>query len=156
MIARWPRPSFYIVTLLALAADQVTKIWATVSLEPVGSVTLIPGFFSLTYVRNKGIAFGMFQNQQVLVVGIIVLLAMVAIYYLRGLNWAGREPNIVGGCLCGGALGNLLDRSRVGYVVDFFDVHLRAYNLYWPVFNVADSLICCAVAWIVWRQLKSR
>jgi signal peptidase II len=124
------------------------------SLQPVFSVTLIPGFFDLTYVENRGIAFGMFAGQGALVGLLIVVLVFVALYYTRGVNWAGWEPNLVGGFLCGGAVGNLLDRMRHGWVVDFFDVHISAYNLKWPVFNVADSMICIAVGWIVWRQLR--
>jgi signal peptidase II len=151
MIARWPRPTFYVVFVLAMALDQVTKAWATISLRPLGSVMLVPGFFNLTYVRNTGIAFGMFAGQGLLVGIFMIILALIALYYMRRLNWAGWEPNIVGGCLCGGALGNLVDRWRLGYVVDFFDVHLSQHH--WPVFNVADSLICIAVGWIVLRQL---
>jgi len=152
MPARWPRPSFYVVIFLVIGLDQFTKMWATNSLRPLRTVTLAPGFFNLTYVRNPGIAFGMFAGQGLLVGLFVVTLALVALYYARGLNWAGWEPNLVGGCLCGGALGNLLDRSRFGYVVDFFDVHIGMHH--WPVFNVADSLICLAVGWIVLRQLR--
>ena len=153
MPARWPRPSFYAVIVLVIALDQLTKTWATVSLRPLRTVMLVPGLFNLTYVRNTGIAFGMFQGQGLLVGLFVVALALAALYYARGLNWAGWEPNLVGGCLCGGALGNLLDRSRLGYVIDFFDVHIGMHH--WPVFNVADSLICLAVGWIVLRQLKT-
>jgi signal peptidase II len=151
MLARWPRPSFYAVIVLVIALDQLTKMWATLSLRPLGTLTLVPGFFNLTYVRNTGIAFGMFAGQGLLVGLFVVALALAALYYARGLNWAGWEPSLVGGCLCGGALGNLLDRSRLGYVVDFFDVYIGTHH--WPVFNVADSLICLAVGWIVLRQL---
>jgi signal peptidase II len=152
MTARWPRPLFYIVTLLALALDQLTKVWAMASLQPIETMPLIPGFFSLTFVQNRGIAFGMFAGHAALVGIVVIGLILVAIYNMQKLNWAGWEPNIVGGCLCGGALGNLLDRARHGWVVDFFDVHIASANLYWPVFNVADSLICVAVGWIVLRQ----
>jgi signal peptidase II len=151
MLARWPRPSFYVVILLVIVLDQLTKMWATQSLRPLGSVILVPGFFNLTYVRNTGIAFGMFAGQGLLVGLFVAALALLALYYTRDLNWAKWEPNLVGGCLCGGALGNLLDRSRWGYVVDFFDVHIGTHH--WPVFNVADSLICLSVGWIVLRQL---
>lgn len=154
MTLRWPRPSFYLVLALAILLDQLTKAWATISLRPVFSVQIIPGFFNLTYVQNTGIAFGMFAGQGLLVGLFIVALAVTALYYTRGLNWATWEPNVVGGCLCGGALGNLVDRIRFGYVVDFFDVHLGTYH--WPVFNVADSLICIAVGWIVLRQLRGK
>jgi signal peptidase II len=154
MPARWPRPSFYAVILIVVALDQVTKMWATLSLRALRTVTLVPGFFDLTYVRNTGIAFGMFAGHGLLVDLFVGVLASVALYYARDLNWAGWEPNLVGGCLCGGALSNLLDRWRFGYVVDYFDVHVGVHH--WPVFNVADSFICCAVGWIVVRQLRSK
>jgi signal peptidase II len=154
MPARWPRPSFYAVTVLVIVFDQLTKMWATQSLRPLGSMALVPGLFNLTYVRNTGIAFGMFANQGLLVGLFVVVLALVSFFYTRGLNWSGWEPNLVGGCLVGGALGNLLDRSRLGYVVDFFDVHIGIHH--WPVFNVADSLICLSVGWIVVRQLGAK
>ena len=153
MPARWPRPSFYVVIVLVIALDQLAKMWATASLRPLGTVALIPGFFNLTYGRNTGIAFGMFQGQGLLVGLFVVALALAAFFYARGFDWAGWEPNLVGGCLCGGALGNLLDRARLGYVVDFFDVSCGAHH--WPTFNVADSLICLSVGWIVWRQLRT-
>jgi len=154
MTSRWPRPLFYLVTVLALVIDQLTKAWATASLQPLPSITLIPGFFNLTYVENTGVAFGMFAGQGMLVGLFVVVLLIFALYHTRSLNWAGWEPNLVGGFLCGGAFGNLLDRVRHGCVVDFFDVHISVFHLKWPVFNVADSLICIAVGWIVLRQFS--
>ncbi len=134
-----------------LLADQATKLWATRSLFPLGSVTLIPGFFNLTYVQNAGVAFGMFAGQGLIIGLFVAVFVGVALFYTRTLNWTGWEPNAIGGALCGGALGNLLDRVRLGHVVDFLDVHWGPHR--WPTFNVADSLICLAVAWIVVRQL---
>ncbi len=154
MIARWPRPLFYLVTALVLGIDQITKAWAMASLQPIISVTVIPGFFNLTYVENRGIAFGMFAGEGALVGLFVVALILMALFYTRSLDWVGFEPNLIGGFLCGGALGNLLDRARHGWVVDFFDFHISTYNLRWPVFNVADSMICIAVGWIVWRQFS--
>jgi signal peptidase II len=149
--SRQPGILFYLVVGLALALDQATKAWAVASLAPVGSIPVVPGFFSLTYVRNTGVAFGLFAGQAWIVAVFMVALAGVALWYARGMNWARREPNIVGGLLVGGALGNLADRWRFGHVVDFLDVYLGPHH--WPVFNVADSLICIAVGWIVLRQV---
>lgn len=154
MSARWPRLSFYVVILLVLVADHLTKTWTTASFRPGQTMVLIPGFFNLTYVQNTGVAFGMFKGQGLLVGLFVAAIALAAFYYSREVNWAAWEPNLVGGCLVGGALGNLIDRVRLGYVVDFFDVHAGAYQ--WPVFNVADSLICIAVGWIVVRQLGTK
>jgi signal peptidase II len=151
-MSKWPRLSFYATLVLVMALDQATKAWATAWLEPVRYYSIVPGFFSLDYVENTGIAFGMFAHEGWLVAAFVVLLALVAIYYLRDMNWAGWEPNVIGGMLCGGALGNLLDRFRLGYVVDFFDAHINVWRIEWPTFNVADSFICIAVGWIVVRQ----
>ncbi len=154
MSVRWPRPSFYLVILVVLLVDHLTKAWTMTALHPGETRVLIPGFFNLTYVQNTGIAFGMFKGQGLLVGLFVAVLALATFYYSREINWAGWEPNLIGGCLVGGALGNLVDRVRLGYVVDFFDVHAGTHQ--WPVFNVADSLICVAVAWIVARQLRSK
>ena len=154
MFARWPRPLFYLVIVLVLAVDQLTKALVVASFRPGESRTILPGFFNLTYVQNTGIAFGMFRDQGLLVGLVVAAFALGAIYYTRGLNWAGWEPNLIGGALVGGAVGNLLDRARLGFVVDFLDCHLGPHK--WPVFNVADSVICVSVAWIVWRQLRTK
>jgi signal peptidase II len=151
MIQRWPRPLFYLALMVSVVADQAAKAWATRSLEPVGSIQVIPGFFSLTYVPNTGVAFGMLAGHGFIVTLMLVALAALAFYLARGVNWASWEPNLVGGCLCGGAMGNLIDRVRIGHVVDFLDVYVGPHH--WPSFNVADSLICICVGWIVLRQV---
>ena len=155
MSIRWPRLSFYITILIVLVVDHLTKAWTMTSFRPGESVVLVPGFFNFTYVQNTGIAFGMFKGQGLLVGLFVAGIALLALYFSREVNWATLEPNLVGGCLCGGAIGNLIDRARLGYVVDFFDIRVHVGPYYWPVFNVADSLICIAVAWIVVRQLRT-
>lgn len=154
MSARWPRPIFFLVFALAVTLDQATKAWATSWLEPRGFVAVIPDFFNLTYVRNTGVAFGMFAGHGLLVAAFMVALVLLALVFSRGVDWARLEPNLVGGGLVAGAVGNLLDRARIGYVVDFLDFHVGPHH--WPSFNVADSLICVSVAWIVGRQLFSK
>jgi signal peptidase II len=153
MTARWPRFPFYLTALLAAGLDQATKAWAMTSLQPIGSMQVIRGCLNLTYTTNTGIAFGKFAGQGLLIGILMVGLGIIAFSLSRAVNWTTWEPNVVGGALCGGACGNLLDRLRHGYVVDFFDAYLGPHH--WPVFNVADSFICTAVAWIVLRQLFS-
>jgi signal peptidase II len=138
---------------MVLILDQATKAWALAGLRPVERITLVPGLFDLTFVRNTGIAFGLFAGEGWLVAAFMLALTGGAIWYARELNWNRAEPNLVGGFLVGGALGNLIDRGRLGYVVDFLDFHAGRHH--WPVFNVADSLICVAVGWIVLRQFRS-
>jgi signal peptidase II len=153
MIRRWPRPSFYFVLALAVALDQAVKAWATSSLLPAGPMTVIPGFFSLVYNTNTGVAFSLGTGHGGLISFFMIVLAGLALWFARGLDWSPLEPNIVGGCLCGGALGNMIDRVRLGHVVDFLDIYVGPHH--WPTFNVADSLICVSVAWIVVRQLRT-
>src|SRR5579871_3434210 len=154
MIRRWPRSLFFVVLALALALDQTVKAWVVAKLPGAGPVTVIPGGFDLVYSTNTGVAFGLFAGRGLLVAGFMLVLAVAALWFARSLDWRSWEPNVVGGCLCGGALGNMIDRVRIGHVVDFLDVYVGPHH--WPTFNVADSLICVSVAWIVGKQLFAR
>ena len=154
MHARWPRLLFYFVIALVLVADQLSKAWVSATIPVRDSLTVIPGYFDLTFTHNTGVAFGMFQGEGLLVALLVVLLALSAFFFTRGVNWAALEPNVVGGAIVGGALGNLIDRARLGYVVDFLDFHLGVHH--WYIFNVADSCICVAVAWLVVGQLRTK
>jgi signal peptidase II len=153
MHARWPRALFYIVLAVVLAADQGSKAWVRGNLLLHDPFPVIPGFFNLTFTHNTGVAFGMFQGEGLVVALLVVALALGALFYTRALNWAATEPNVVGGLIVGGALGNLIDRARLGYVVDFLDFQFGTYH--WYIFNVADSCICVAVTWLVLAQLRS-
>lgn len=134
----WRQALFLAVAAVTFGLDQLTKALAVAYLEPVGSVPLV-GFVRLTYVENRGAAFGVLQNQTLffIVVGVVVVAGLLASYrYLH------TVPPLLNACLglqLGGALGNLVDRIRQGYVVDFFDL------TWWPVFNVADSAIVVGV-----------
>ena len=153
MHARGPRALFYIVLALVLGTDQGSKAWVRGNLPLHDPLAVIPGFFYLTFTHNTGVAFGMFQGEGLIVALLVVALALGALAYTRALNWAATEPNIVGGMIVGGALGNLIDRARLGYVVDFLDFQFGTYH--WYIFNVADSCICVAVVWLVFAQLRS-
>jgi len=154
MSARWPRPLFYLVLVALLAVDQLSKAWVRASLPLHEPRPVIPGFFYLTFTHNTGVAFGMFQGEGLVVALLVVALALAALVYSRALNWAALEPNLVGGLIVGGALGNLIDRAWLGYVVDFLDFQFGTYH--WYIFNVADSCICVAVTWLVITQLRAK
>jgi signal peptidase II len=154
MHARWPRALFYIVLAVVLGADQLSKAWVRGNLPLHEPRAVIPGFFYLTFTQNTGVAFGMFQGKGWMVTLLVLALALGALVYTRALNWAATEPNLVGGLIVGGALGNMLDRARLGYVVDFLDFQFGTYH--WYIFNVADSCICVAVGWLVIGQLRAK
>jgi signal peptidase II len=142
-------------TLAVIALDQWTKSLARAHLlGPNGdgprSIPLLGEYIRLTYVQNRGAAFGLLQDQTAffILVGVVVIVVIVASY--RQLKEPGWGLNLCLGLQMGGALGNLADRIRYGYVVDFFDL------TYWPVFNVADSAICVGVAMLAWNLLFPR
>lgn len=133
---------FWLVTLSLIILDQLSK-WAIKAYMEVGeSVPLIKGILSLTYVQNQGAAFGMLQGKTtfLLLCSIIVLATVVVMNFRYSLTPAWQ---VLTGLVAGGAAGNLIDRLGFGYVVDFLDLG------WWPVFNVADSALCCAVVFIL-------
>ncbi|MBI2856231.1 MAG: signal peptidase II [Chloroflexi bacterium] len=138
-----------LVLIAILAADQVSKWLVTLTLGPGESVPE-SGFFRFTYVTNSGSAFGLFPNQTLFLVlasfvGIVILLVF---YRTHSVSSAPIQISL--GLQLGGAIGNLIDRIRVGYVVDFLDVGA------WPVFNIADSAIVVGLAGLVWTIILSK
>lgn len=119
-----------------IAVDQFTKNLAVTHLMNNADVTVIQRFLSFTYVENLGIAFGMFKNQRLFFIISTIIIAAVVLFFI----FKTYKKNIfIGICLSlifGGAIGNLIDRIRLGYVVDF--IHFRFFP---PVFNIADSAI---------------
>lgn len=124
------------IIVLLIGIDQVSKLWAINSLKNIKSIPVIENVFNLTYVENRGAAFGILQNNQWIFVIVAVLASAFGIYYLHN-----KKVNTVGKCgillIISGALGNLIDRVRLGYVVDFFD-----FTIVWEyVFNIADVFV---------------
>ena len=136
----------FVVGIVAL--DQVTKFWVTSSLSLGQSVPVVAGFFHLTLVRNTGMAFGLLSGSDIPFKAVLVTFlstaAMVAVTYYA-LRSAQHERLTRYGLIfiLGGAVGNIVDRVRLGYVVDFVDVFYG--GTHWPAFNVADSCICIGV-----------
>ena len=133
--------------LLLGAADQATKVWAVRNLPLFELRDIVPGFFDLVHVRNTGVAFSLLSNLDPRWVHPFLILATVlamgaVLAYIAYLPCRGAAP--VGlGLILGGAIGNLIDRARLGYVVDFLDLYWR--NHHWPTFNVADVGITVGV-----------
>jgi signal peptidase II len=124
--------------------DQITKFLALKFLQLNTSVPLIKNFLNLTLVHNRGAAFGIFQNQLLL----FVLVSFFAIGFIL-YNLKNKTNSIILklslSLILGGAVGNLIDRLRFGFVVDFLDFRI------WPVFNVADSVITIAALFLTWE-----
>lgn len=134
--------SFYNIVLIVLIIDQITKWLASIFLLE-DAVVIIPYFLSLSYVKNTGAAWSMFQNNGTLlgVLGILVLLLIFA--SRKRLNLEDSRNQISYGLICAGIAGNIINRLAFGSVVDFIDFQVK--HLHWPVFNIADSAICAGV-----------
>jgi signal peptidase II len=135
-----------VVSALVLVVDQATKIYIDKSMALHSSITVIDRFFNITYLRNKGAAFGILANSSyrlpffILVSTVAVGVIFVVIKRLREDQ---KLAAISLSLIFSGALGNLIDRVRLGEVIDFLDAHW--YEHHWPAFNVADSAICVGV-----------
>ena len=128
--------------------DQVTKILVLRNIELHDRITVIPGFFDLTHVTNKGAAWGMFHNLPWIPFGISVAAFVLLIVFLRNLSSGWPERCFALLMVVSGIAGNCSDRLWHGAVIDFLRFHWRNVAE-WPSFNVADSAICCGVTLFV-------
>lgn len=148
---------FGIAALSVVAADQISKIWIIEELPYNGQINIIPGFFNIVNIRNRGAAFGFLNNPETnwqfwLFLGATIVAMAAILILLRDAK--NRVLMIIGlGFILGGAIGNLIDRVQYRSVVDFLDFYWRGWH--WPAFNIADSGICvgaCLVCFALWRQ----
>ena len=129
----------YIIISLLVVCDQLIKLWAINSLAPIGTLPVIPGFLSLTYVENRGAAFGIFTGQRTLLIFLVSAILCGALWLLISGRISNRLERLCITLIISGGLGNLIDRIRLGFVVDYIDINqLFTY----PMFNLAD---CCVV-----------
>ena len=140
------RVLFFVALLTQSTTDEILGV---VHLKAIGSVAIVP-FFSLTYVENRGAAWGMLAGRHVFLIGFSLLTLAFLCWRRRQLFdhlWGGRVTFTL---LVGGILGNLIDRIRLNYVVDFLDFFWGHHHF--PAFNVADSAICCGVFLFILTQ----
>jgi signal peptidase II len=129
-----------VAILFLVAFDLWTKHWAAAHFMRGQTKTIIPGLFNLTLVHNTGAAFGLGAKWSMsFFVTTSVLAICLVNYLLIRLRPEERIPRWALTLILSGALGNLIDRIRQGYVVDFFDFYVRRYH--WPAFNIADACI---------------
>lgn len=145
-----------LTSLVVVFLDQVTKWYIDTYFVLHETIPVVEGFFSITYVRNKGAAFGLLANSSFRTpFFIFVTLAAVVgiLWYLHRTRKQQKLLQCSLSLIFAGAVGNLIDRIRMGEVIDFLDVFWRQYH--WPAFNVADSAITVGVALLLidtWRE----
>ncbi|MGC9529140.1 MAG: signal peptidase II [Candidatus Bipolaricaulaceae bacterium] len=141
---------YWMAALLTVAADQLSKWQAARAVDPGQSVPLAGELLRLTRVHNPGGAFGLFPHHQVAFVGLSCAVAALLTAALI-FGWLpGRLPRAGGALLWAGAVGNLVDRLRWGYVLDFLELSLL------PVFNLADLAVVAGVGLVGWGLLRGR
>lgn len=140
---------YVILFLVLVGLDQITKYMAIINLKGKEEIVIIDKWLHLTYVENSGAAFGIFQNATILFTVLTIIIVFAIMWYLL------KESNNIGIFLklplvmiMAGAIGNLIDRIRLGYVVDF--IHSPLGGLYnFPIFNFADIYVSCSAIFLI-------
>jgi signal peptidase II len=137
---------YLIITAMVLAFDQYTKYWVSIRLREGDEIDIIAGFFKLSYTENPGIAFGMLNNGDVkwFLVAISVAAVSVVVFYMMRTPSSNTLLLWSLALLAAGICGNLIDRVRMGRVIDFILLYFKTYQ--WPVFNIADMAITIGAA----------
>jgi signal peptidase II len=137
---------FAVLTVVGLIADQATKLYIDRSMRMFDSIPVLTDFFHITYVRNRGAAFSFLSDASwrlPFFIGISLVASIAILVAFHKLRDDQKLAQVSLAMIFSGAIGNLVDRLRLGEVIDFLDIHW--YRHHWPAFNVADSLICVGV-----------
>ena len=138
----------FLVASLIFVLDRVTKIVAASNMSYGQSIKILPNIFHFTFVLNNGTAFGLLKGANAALAILSVLVITLIFFYVLNNKTPGFANSLALGLILGGALGNLFDRVRFGYVIDFIDFRV------WPVFNVADSAITIGTIILAWNILR--
>jgi signal peptidase II len=139
--------------------DQVTKLLVLHFLPLFSAMEIVPGFFNLVHVRNTGAAFSILAGansawRQGLFVGLTLVVVVILLFAYGKLRSDDRWTRTAYALITGGALGNLIDRLRLGEVVDFLDCYAGSYH--WPAFNIADSAITAGALMLIVSVLRGK
>jgi len=142
----------FFVSGVLIVVDQYTKLMVSLHIPINHSVKVVEGFFSLTHIRNSGVAFGMFAGQQseykalmFIAISTIAIMAILVIFHQTPKDKKMVQTGLI--LIFSGAIGNLIDRTLHGEVIDFADFFINSYHF--PAFNIADSCITIGVTLMV-------
>jgi len=141
---------FLIVAALVVILDQLSKLWINAS-QP--QTELLPGFLDLVYVKNYGAIFGLVHSHTELFIALGIagsVIILVFLYYFRPATNVGMVSFAL---ILGGAVGNLIDRIRLGYVIDFISFHVHEL-FHWPAFNIADAALTVGILMLIYYLYK--
>ncbi len=144
-----------IIFAVSIVLDQLTKKWAVGVLKDGSSIKVIGDFLRFTYAENRGAAFSILQDQRFFfIITTVVMLTVMAYIYFKTKNIT-KLSKLSIAMIAGGAIGNFLDRLRLGYVVDFIDVRFGSFYNF-PIFNIADSFVVCGTILMIFLILFNR
>ncbi len=140
----------YIFWLIIVVADQLIKSIIDRNFVAGQSMPVLNDIFHLTYVKNTGAVFGILQGRNVffIISAIIIIIMAIVLFYIYGYRGKNIWFSLACGLILGGASGNLIDRIRAGYVIDYLDFRI------WPVFNLADAVIVTGAGIIILLLLR--
>ncbi len=135
-----------LMSAILVVMDQFFKILAMDKLEPIGSLPIIPDVFHLTYIENRGAAFGMMEGRKLILIGLTAVVLLVAVFLVLAGKLENDNHLLFSVCvILGGGVGNLIDRVYRGFVVDY--IHLKLINF--AVFNFADICVTLGTVWLL-------
>lgn len=161
-VSRWERIHAYRLlwwlALVVFVLDQLTKAWIAANLpfptyEPPEAITVVENFFYIIHVGNTGAAWSLFAGQTLMLAALAVVTLAAIFFWRRALDLKKRPVQLSFGLLCGGIVGNLVDRVLHGHVIDFLDFHFGDYV--YPTFNIADAGICVGVGIYIIHSLRN-
>lgn len=143
-----------LISLLTLVIDISTKQLVLNTMIEYQSIPIIKDFFSITYAKNTGVAFSFLEGKVPLIIIMTSITIILILKYLKTTN-PNKYETICYGLIIGGAIGNLIDRTIYGYVIDFLDFNILGYNF--PIFNLADTAIVIGIfTLIILNLIESR
>lgn len=148
---------WFVVVLIVIGLDQASKYWASIELMPYLPRSVCP-MFNFTLAYNTGAAFSFLHNagawHRWFFAGFSFLMSVALVVWIIRLPFTARLQLAAFSLILGGAIGNLIDRAFLGFVIDFIDVYYKQYH--WPVFNIADSAICVGAVLLLLDLCKNR
>ena len=140
------------LSVLIIVLDQLTKFIVHSTMNLYDSIQVVPYLLNFTYIRNEGIAFGIyFEGAETIFIVLPILITIYLFYLLKSEEFQDKFSQIALFLIIAGAVGNIIDRIFRGYVVDFIDFHL--YGMHWYVFNIADSSVTIGLIFLLYSSI---
>ncbi|MFH1962508.1 MAG: signal peptidase II [bacterium] len=146
----------FVVMVIVVILDRITKFFVLSAMKEGESISIWHDFCCLSYIKNQGIAFGLFPAYKNFFIVTTIIIVCILLYFWKSISKNNLWLQIAIGFILGGALGNLWDRIAFGSVIDFIDIGYLNHR--WPAFNLADSMICIGVGmtFIDFMQTKKK